>query len=278
MTRAQVLAAINAPVRVNGTGGFTGVGSTVGGAPAAITIQAAGLNGGVAVTVGTIVSTDTAAQVATKINAALAGATGGADGIAASVVGGQLVMSSALADTVTLAGDNATLTAIGFAAGNRVTTVGALPPGMQAATYDGTNHLVLQSTTSDTAIDITSTSPDLMAELGLAVGTTDPTNLLTQSAVAQGQTLTIKIGANPPLTITFGTGVGQVSTLAELQTALGALTGGTATVNTANGNITSRANSLTDTIAVTGTATPLNFGMHTLDRAAVQPAGARPAT
>ena len=46
MTRAQVLAAINAPVKVTGTGGFTGAGSTVGGAPAGITIQAAGLNGG----------------------------------------------------------------------------------------------------------------------------------------------------------------------------------------------------------------------------------------
>jgi flagellar hook protein FlgE len=263
MTRAQLLAAINTPVRVAGAGGFTGGGATVGGAPAAITITAAGLNGGAAVSVGTIVSTDTAAQVATKINAALAGASGGADGISASVVGGQVVVSSALADTVTLGGDTTTLTAIGFAPGNRVTTVGSLPPGMQTATYDGTNHLVLQSTSSDTAIDITSTSPDLMAELGLSVGTTDPTNLLTQSAVAQGQTMTITVGANPPLNIVFGTGVGEISTLAELQTKLGTLTGGTASVNTADGNIKIGASSLTDTIQVTGNANPNNFGMHT---------------
>ena len=263
MTRAEVLAAINTPVRVAGSGGFTGGGATVGGAPAAITIQAAGLNGGVAVSVGTIVSTDTAAQVATKINAALAGVGGGADGISASVVGGQVVVSSALADTVTLGGDTTTLTAIGFAPGNRVTTVGTLPPGMQTATYDGTNHLVLQSTSSDTAIDITSTSPDLMAELGLSVGTTDPTNLLTQSAVAQGQTMTITVGANPPLDIVFGTGVGEISTLAELQIKLGTLTGGTASVNTADGNIKIGASSLTDTIQVTGNANPNNFGLHT---------------
>src|SRR5215475_11317216 len=38
MTHAQVLAAINSPTAVNGTGGFTGAGGTVGGAPAAITI------------------------------------------------------------------------------------------------------------------------------------------------------------------------------------------------------------------------------------------------
>jgi len=264
MTRAQLLAAINTPVKVTGTGGFTGGSGTVGGAPAAITIQAAGLNGGAAVPVGTILSTDTAAQVATKINAALAGASGGADGISASVVGGQLVVSSALADTVTLAGDTTTLTAVGFAPGNRITTVGSLPPGMQAATYDGTDHLVLQSTSSDTAIDITSTSPDLMTELGLSVGTTDPTNLLTQSAVAQGQTMTITVGANPPLTITFGTGVGEISTLAELQTKLTTLTGGTASVNTANGNLKIGANSLTDTIQVTGNANASNFGLHTL--------------
>jgi flagellar hook protein FlgE len=122
---------------------------------------------------------------------------------------------------------------------------------------------VLQSTSSDTAIDITSTSPDLMAELGLSVGTTDPTNLLTQSAVAQGQTMTITVGANPPLNIVFGTGVGEISTLAELQTKLGTLTGGTASVNTADGNIKIGASSLTDTIQVTGNANPNNFGMHT---------------
>ena len=102
MTQAQVLAAINSPTAVNGTGGFTAAGGTVGGAPAAITVAAAGLNGGVPVTVNTIVATDTAAQVATKINTALAGATGGADGISAQVVGGQIVMNSALADAVTL--------------------------------------------------------------------------------------------------------------------------------------------------------------------------------
>ena len=54
MSHAQVLAAINSPTAVNGTGGFTAAGGTVGGAPAAITITAAGLNGGAAVTVNTL--------------------------------------------------------------------------------------------------------------------------------------------------------------------------------------------------------------------------------
>jgi flagellar hook protein FlgE len=264
MTHAQVLAAINSPTAVNGTGGFTGAGSTVGGAPAAITITAAGLNAGAAVTVNTILATDTAAQVATKINTALAGATGGAAGISAQVIGGQIVMNSALADPVALGGDSATLTAIGYATGNRNSTVGSVPPGMLNASFDTSGHLVLESSSSDNAIDITSSSPPVLAELGLAVGTIKPTNLLTQSAVAQGQTMDIKVGSNPTLSITFGTGATEVSTMAELLAKLGTLTGGAATVDNTNGNITIGANNLGDTIQITGTATASNFGIHTL--------------
>jgi flagellar hook protein FlgE len=264
MTQAQVLAAINSPTAVNGTGGFGAAGGTVGGAPAAITVAAAGLNGGVPVTVNTIVATDSAAQVATKINTALAGATGGADGISAQVVGGQIVMNSALADAVTLAGDSATLTAIGYAAGNRNSTVGTVPPGMLAATFDGSGHLVLESSSADNAIDIASQSPAVLAQLGLSVGTVNPTNLLTQSAVAQGQTMDIKVGSNPTLSIAFGTGAGEVSTMAELLAELNTLTGGTATLDNTNGNIKVGANSLTDTIQITGTATASNFGIRTL--------------
>ena len=264
MSHAQVLAAINSPTAVNGTGGFTAAGGTVGGAPAAITITAAGLNGGAAVTVNTLLATDTAAQVATKINTALAGATGGAAGISAQVVGGQIVMNSALADAVTLAGDGATLTAIGYATGNRNSTVGTVPPGMLAATFDGSGHLVLESSSADNAIDLASSSPTVMAELGLSVGTIKPTNLLTQSAVAQGQTMDIKIGSNPTLSVVFGTGVGEVSTMAELLAKLNTLTGGSATVNNTNGNIEIGANSLGDTIQISGTANASNFGIRTL--------------
>jgi len=263
MTHAQLLAAINTPTAVNGTGGFTAPGGTVGGAPAAITIAAAGLNGGVPVSVGTITAADTASQVATKINTALAGVSGGTDGISAQVVNGQVVMSSALADAVTLAGDSATLTAIGFAAGNRNSSVGTVPPGMLNAIFDGSNHLVLESSSADNAIDVSSSSPNLLAEIGLSVGTTQPTNLLTQSAAAQGQTMTVQVGSNPLLTITFGTGAGEVSTMAELQSALNTLTGGSTNLDS-SGNIKIQANSLGDTIQIGGTAAASNFGIHTL--------------
>jgi flagellar hook protein FlgE len=132
------------------------------------------------------------------------------------------------------------------------------------ASLSGTNRLVLTSANADTNIAIGGGSTiSLLNELGLAVGTTNATNLLTQTAVSAGQTLQITVGVNPTLTVTFGTGGGQVSTMAELQTALGGLTGGTASVNTANGNIAITAGNMTDNIAVAGTVAPLTFGMQT---------------
>jgi flagellar hook protein FlgE len=130
--------------------------------------------------------------------------------------------------------------------------------------------LVLTTTgpnAADTNITIGGTPPaQLLTELGISIGTTNATNLLTQSMVAQGQTLTITIGGNPTYTITFGTGGGEVSTLAELATALGSMPPlyGTASVNTGNGNITVTAANMTDTITIGGTASAQNFGILTL--------------
>ena len=141
----------------------------------------------------------------------------------------------------------------------------AAPPGLVVPpTLDGSGHLVLTSTNADTSIAIGGSVPALLSELGLSVGTVTPMNLLTQSAAAAGQTLTFKVGANPTLTVTFGNGGGQVSTLAELQTALGTLTGGLASVNTTNGNITATASALSDAIQVGGSATAASFGIHIL--------------
>jgi flagellar hook protein FlgE len=136
----------------------------------------------------------------------------------------------------------------------------ALPP-----TQDATGHLVLTSSNADTALTIAGASTTLLAELGLSVGTAQPTNLLTQSAVGPGDTLIVTIGANTK-TITFGNGPNQVSTLAELNGApdgLGGLTGGLGSVNTSNGNITITATNPNDIITLSGTAQPKTFGMHT---------------
>ena len=133
------------------------------------------------------------------------------------------------------------------------------------ASLNPSNHLVLTSANADTDVAVGGgSSLGLLSELGLSINTTFASNLLTQNAVSAGQTLSFTVGANPPLNITFGTGVGQVSTMADLATALGGLTGGLGTVDTSNGNVTVTASNMTDTITVGGTATPLNFGIHTV--------------
>jgi flagellar hook protein FlgE len=141
----------------------------------------------------------------------------------------------------------------------------AAPPGVDLpVTLDPTGKLEITSTDADTQLEIASADTALMAELGLSVGITKPTNLLTQSAVAQGDTLIIKIGAATK-TITFGDGAGQVSTLAELNSApdgLGGVNGGIASVD-ANGNITITASSSSEKIEISGTAIPKTFGMQT---------------
>ncbi len=99
---------------------------------------------------------------------------------------------------------------------------------------------------------------------GAGANSFEPTNLLTQGAVAQGQTLTVAVTGGATQTITFGTGAGQVATLGGLQTAIQGLTGVTGTVNTSNGDITLAANSPTATLTVGGTASALKFGIQNL--------------
>jgi flagellar hook protein FlgE len=170
------------------------------------------------------------------------------------------------------AGGNLVLngTTIAIAAGDNFTTIRNKINAQTAttgvtATASPTNHLVLTSSDADTAVSIGGASTfNLLGELGLAVGIQNPTNLLTQSAVAPGQTLVITIGSNPPTTITFGNAAGQVSTLGELSAAIGAVTAGVGSVNTSNGNVSVTAASMSDTITIGGTATPIVFGMHTV--------------
>lgn len=152
------------------------------------------------------------------------------------------------------------------------TAMAGAPPGTAQVTaaLNGSNQLVLTSADADTAITVGSGStPGLLTELGLSTGTTDPTNLLTQipPAVSAGQTLTIGLGApGTSLTVVFGNGPGEVSTLAELNAALTGMTDATASVDIANGNISV---SSTYPITVGGTATATNFGLTTTSAAPV---------
>ena len=106
--------------------------------------------------------------------------------------------------------------------------------------------LVLTGSNGTASVTVTATGTDGTA-LGLPPGSNaaEPVNLLTQGAVAQGDTMTITVGNGAPQTITFGTnaGAGQVATLAELQTAIGGVAGLTGTVNTSNGDVRLTSNS-----------------------------------
>ena len=136
---------------------------------------------------------------------------------------------------------------------------GGLPAGLQTATTDPSGRLLLKTTDADTNLVIGGAGALLMAELGLPVGTVQPTNLLTQNVVSAGQTLTVQFGAALPQTITFGTnnGAGEVSTMAELATKLAALTGGTGSVDV-NGNVTITATSSADNITLGGSVVTTN--------------------
>ena len=125
--------------------------------------------------------------------------------------------------------------------------------------------LTLTSVDADTQVDLTGTAGSLITEFGIAVGPTAPTNLLTQGAVLSGEQLTITVGANPTLTITFGTNQlalpPEVSTLAELNSALATLAGGTASVTSPSGNIAITAGNTSDAITIGGNVAPTLFGL-----------------
>jgi flagellar hook protein FlgE len=131
------------------------------------------------------------------------------------------------------------------------------------AALNGAGDLVLTGTNGIASVTVTASSTDATL-LGFPAGanSAQPVNLLTQGAVAQGDTMTITVGSTPT-TITFGTntGAGQVATLAQLQSAIGAISGLTGTVNTANGDVTLKSN---NDISLDSTPAALlaEFGIH----------------
>jgi flagellar hook protein FlgE len=156
--------------------------------------------------------------------------------------------------------------------GDLMTAINGGTADVQASINNGgsNGNLVLTGTNGTASVTVTATGADAAA-LGFGAGANsfEPTNLLTQGAVSQGDTLTVTVGGTPT-TITFGTdaAAGQVATLAELQTAIGGISGLTGTVDTANGNVTLTSN---NDIVVDGSPTALlsEFG---INNAAAYPA------
>jgi flagellar hook protein FlgE len=103
-------------------------------------------------------------------------------------------------------------------------------------------NLVLTGTNGIASITVGGTATaDTAIGFGAGANSFQPTNLITQGAVAPGDTMTISVNGTPT-TITFGTTGSDVATLAQLQTAIGAISGLTGTVNTANGDISLTSN------------------------------------
>jgi flagellar hook protein FlgE len=154
----------------------------------------------------------------------------------------------------------------GATIGNLITAINGGTAAITASLSGG--NLVLTGNNDIASITVSGTGTDA-ANLGFGAGLNSfqPTNLLTQSEVAQGQTLTVTVPATGGTTetLTFGTGLGQVATLAQLQTTLVGLgtTSGlfSATVNTSNGDISLTATNPNDSMQVGGTASAAKFGI-----------------
>jgi flagellar hook protein FlgE len=181
--------------------------------------------------------------------------------------------------------DSTTLLSLGIAAGDKIKigdgtntttytstgtdTVGSLINAINAGTAGNAavtatlknGNLVLTGNNDTATISVTGTGANDASDLGFGTGnnTFSPTNLLSQGL--NGKTLTVSVGGGAPQTITFGTGAGDVATLAQLQTAVQNLSGVIGSVNTANGDISLVAQNPTAAISVGGTASPSVFGI-----------------
>ncbi len=146
--------------------------------------------------------------------------------------------------------------------GDLINAINSGTPGNAAVTASlSGGNLVLTGNTDTNSITVSGSGASDAADLGFGASnaTFQPTNLLTQGL--NGKTLTVSVGGGAPQTIAFGTGAGQVATLAELQTAVQNLTGVIGSVNTANGDISLLASDPTATLAVAGTASSSTFGI-----------------
>jgi flagellin len=162
-------------------------------------------------TLGTVTSSATTLGAATSLSAA--------DTLSIAVVGGS-TYNFTFASTDTYTTIQAAINASGATGG----TV--------SATTDGTGHLKLLSndaTKSFSVNDITGGTKLTTANTPVTASSTDIFQILTgtsgQSAITSGDQLTLAVAGGSTQTLTFGTGSGQIQTLAQLNTALTGISG-----------------------------------------------------
>jgi flagellar hook protein FlgE len=115
---------------------------------------------------------------------------------------------------------------------NNAHTAGTLDVSATLSGGGGTSgDLVLTGTGTTGTASITVGGTANPSAIGFSTTTINPTNLLTQGAVGQGDTMTVTVNGTPT-TITFGTGAGDVETIGQLETALGGIAGVTETTGT----------------------------------------------
>ena len=219
---------------------------TVGGTVSTLSSNATLLEGG---TAGTVFSTHDSRPTLADLGNTLAGGQGGPVNLSS---GGTLSF------TVNGASYN-----VGIAATDRDTDVisklssSALGASLNfSVVTDGSGHDHIQVAAKDASVSFTVNANATSAALGLTANTTtssvnNSTDLLSLlntklggGTAGQGTTLTVQASGGLTQTITFGTGTGQVQTVAQLNTQLGALSGVTASVtnsgaldiNVASGN------------------------------------------
>jgi flagellar hook protein FlgE len=179
------------------------------------------------------------------------------------------------ASTVTVS-DGTNTTTYTYTAGDTVAALiakinsGAAGNAAVTASINSNNQLVLTSTDANFLQTVT-VGGTAAAGVGYGVGNTSfqPTNLITQSAVASTQQLTITTQTPPsgPATtdtITFGTAAGDVATLAALKAKLATFANVNASVDLTDGNITMTAVNPTDQITIGGNASASKFGITNL--------------
>ena len=234
--------------------GYTGLTAINAGGGGAITVSTTNIND--ADSAITLTFNDSALQ--TVASADVSSAYDSTDGLVTTAQGVNLLSQTKASqgDTLTIkVGDSSTLTVTFGTATNQVSTLGELSTALSSlpggsASVNSRGEISITSDLAGAPITIGGTTGTI-ANFGLTAGETDA--LIDGTNIASGDKLNIQVGTNTQLTITFGTGTGQVNTLAELQTALGNLAGGTATINSNTGAISIEATNGSDSITISST-------------------------
>lgn len=171
--------------------------------------------------------------------------------------GGNLVIHAGGSDYTVALTDTDDINAIV----NKINAVvGSGGANLVQASDNGSGQLKLDAVTADVDFSINASSDDVTsAALGLTEGTNHNSTSLLDNIVAAGgvagtANMNVVVNGGAAQNIVFGTGAGQVSTLAELNTKLGTLTGVTASVSGSTVSFSVASSTTQNSLTLSGTA------------------------